>query len=175
MLLLINIFTDALPAMAMAVEPEDPSVVKGRGNAQSSILSSEVMRGVVVQALISTTLLSIVFFYFLPQGIVIARTAVFTLYLFQKALRAFTARSFTRSVFEYGFFTNRLMNIAIPSVFIAWAVMSYVLPGILGLVRLPFFTVSILFGLATILPISEELTKQWNTRVAQRAVATSTD
>jgi P-type Ca2+ transporter type 2C len=175
MLLLINLFTDALPAMAMAVEPEDPSVVKGRGNAQSSILSPVLLRGVVVQALISTTLLSIVFFYFLPQGTEVARTAVFTLYLFQKGLRAFTARSFTRSVFEYGFFTNRLMNIAIPSVFIAWTVMSYALPGILGLVRLPFFTVSILFGLATILPISEELTKQWNARLAQRAVAASTD
>lgn len=162
MLLLINIFTDAAPAMAMAVEPEDPAVIKGRANATSSILSPTLLRGIIVQALLSTALLSGVFFYFLPQGIEIARTAVFTIYLFQKALRGMTARSFTRSILEYGLTTNWMMNIALPTVFIAWWVMCYLFPQVFGMVSLQLSTVAALLGLALLLPIAEELTKKWN-------------
>lgn len=165
MLLLINIFTDALPAMAMAVEPEDPAVVKGRANAQSSILSPTLLRGVIVQAIVSTIIMSLIFFSFLPSGIEVARTAVFTFYLFQKGMRGMTARSFTRSVLEYGFFTNKLMNIALPTVFVAWAVMCYAIPEALGMTRLPLMTTATLFGFALILPLVEEITKWTNSRI----------
>jgi Ca2+-transporting ATPase len=166
MLLLINIFTDAMPAMAMAVEPEDPQVLKGNAMATSRMLSPALLRGVVIQAIVSTVVLSMVFLFSLPLGVVWARTAVFTVYLFQKALRGFTARSFTRSVVQYGFLTNRLMNLAIPSVFGAWAVLSYGVPQFFGLMRLPWQTVAALFGVAMVMPVVEELTKLLNRKMS---------
>jgi RsiW-degrading membrane proteinase PrsW (M82 family) len=76
-----------------------------------------------------------------------------------------TARSFTRSVLEYGFFSNRLMNIALPTVFIAWAVMCYGIPELLGMTRLPLMTTATLLGFALILPLVEEITKWTNSRI----------
>lgn len=163
MLLLINLFTDALPAMAMAVEPEDPSVMKGRGNAQDGILSRMLLTGIVLQAILTTIILSGTFLFFLPYGVDAARTATFTLYLFQKAFRGITARSFTRSVFQYGFFTNKLMNFAVPSVLIAWMVLYFVIPQSIGLVALPNHLLLGLVGLGMLPPLLEELTK-WHRR-----------
>lgn len=163
MLLLINLLTDALPAMAMAVEPEDEGVLKQRATAQShTIMTAEIYRGIVVQALLSTLLLSGVYFWLLPQGVIIARTAVFTLYLFQKALRGFTARSFTKSVFSYGFFSNYLMNWALLSVLVAWAAMTLWLPGTFGMIRLSSDIILILAGLSIFAPVAEEVTKYVN-------------
>jgi Ca2+-transporting ATPase len=163
MLLLINLLTDALPAMAMAVEPEDPKVINKKSSQNShSIMTGEIYRGIVVQAILSTVLLGGVYALLLPQGAEVARTAVFTLYLFQKAFRGFTARSFSKSVLEYGFFTNQLMNVALLIVAVAWVVMTQVVPSIFGMVQPDTKTILILLVLGLIPPVVEEMTKYWN-------------
>lgn len=169
MLLMINILTDALPAMAMALEPEDPDITKRRAEfLPKRIISAEVLRGIVVQAVISTAALSAVFVWALPQGLAWAQTVVFTVYIFQKALRSFTARSFTKSVLEYGPFSNRLMNVAFPLIIAFWWVVVYGLPGIFGTVPLPAATVAVLLPLASVMPVAEELVKVWNRRIVSK-------
>jgi Ca2+-transporting ATPase len=170
MLLLINLFTDALPAMAMAVEPEDPDIVKKKVTQLSQrILTGTIFRGIIVQAILATIMLSGVFAFFLPAGLAVARTAVFTTYIFQKAVRGFTARSFTKSVFQYGFFTNRLMNIALVTVVAAWIGVTQLRPEWFGMVQLPLQTSGALLGVAMVLPVIEELTKLANRRLFSRS------
>jgi Ca2+-transporting ATPase len=169
MLLIINLLTDAMPAMAMAVEPEDPDITKRKIKKQEEgIVSQELLRGVVIQGIVSTTVLSIAFIYFLPQGIEIARTVGFTLFIFQKALRGITARSFTKSVFQYGLFTNALMNLAIPVALIVWFGIVYVAPHIFEVVPLPTQLALGLFGISFIFPLAEELTKKLNSSLLKR-------
>lgn len=169
MLLLINLLTDALPAIAMAVEPEDPQLLKKKSQkAEERILSSSIMKGIGVQGVMSTLLLSVVFWYFLPQGEVVAQTAVFSLYIMQKALRGFTARSLTKSVIEYGFFKNYLMNIALIIVAVTWAVVIYVKPELFNMIQLSSQVILGLFGLALIMPLVEEITKRFNARAEER-------
>lgn len=167
MLLLINLFTDALPAMAMAVEPEDPEIVKRKVHQLSQrILTGEIFRGIVVQALLTTGILSAVFLVFLPQGLDVARTAVFSTYIFQKAIRGFTARSFTRSVLSYGFFTNKLMNIALVVVAAAWVGITHLYPQVFGMTSLSWQTYFGLLLVAVLPAVAEELTKVWNRKLA---------
>lgn len=165
MLLMLNILTDALPAMAMAIEPEDPDITKRRAEfLPKRIISREVVTGILSQALVSTLALGTVFYLSLPQGLIVAQTSVFTVYIFQKALRSFTARSFTKSVFTYGFFSNRLMNIAFPLVIGVWFTMVYLLPGVFSMQPLDLNTVLGLLGIAVLMPITEEIVKAWNRR-----------
>ncbi len=163
MLLLINLFTDALPAMAMAVEPEDQDTVRRKVSQLSNrILTAEIYRGILIQALLTTIVLSAAFAYFLPIGVATARTAVFTLYIFQKALRGFTARSFTKSVVTYGFFTNKLMNVALMTVAIAWLIITYIRPEWFGMNRLAVPQTIGLFVIGLCMPLIEEATKLVN-------------
>jgi P-type Ca2+ transporter type 2C len=171
MLLLINLLTDALPAIAMAVEPEDPDLIKHKPDQESQkVLSSTILRGISIQGIISTLLLSGVFWWLLPAGEILAQTAVFSLYIFQKTLRGFTARSFTRSVLEYGFLSNWLMNIALGLVVITWMVVVLVIPEIFGMTKISSQLIAQLMGMALILPIVEEITKVLNRYVFGKPV-----
>lgn len=165
MLLLINLLTDALPAIAMAVEPEDPDLIKQpQTSHDTKMLSPVILRGIVVQGLLSTLLMAWVYSTFLPQGTAFAQTAVFTFYIFQKALRGFTARSLTKSVIEYGFFTNRLMNLALTIVVLAWLIVVGWIPTVFGMTHLSWSFVGELALLALLMPMAEEMTKFWPVR-----------
>lgn len=164
MLLLINVLTDAAPAMAMAVEPEDPEITKRKVKQETEgIVSKQVVRGIFIQGIVSTVLLGAAFYLaYTTKGIVFAQTVAFTLFIFQKALRGFTARSFTRSVLRYGFFSNYLMNLAIPLALSIWYVTVYVFPSIFSMTSLPLSVITQLFLLALILPALEEIMKKLN-------------
>ncbi|HYD34616.1 MAG TPA: cation-transporting P-type ATPase [Vitreimonas sp.] len=161
MILMINLLTDALPAMAMAVEPEDPELIAKKINElHPSILSPQILRGIAIQGVISTLALAGVFYWLLPQGLVIAQTGTFTLYIFQKALRGLTARSFTRSVLEYGWLSNWLMNWALVSVVVAWFVLVKVIPHWVGMANLQWQLIGVLLAVSLIMPLAEEVTKK---------------
>lgn len=160
MLLIINLLTDALPAMAMGVEPEDTDIVKQKVKKEGeSIVSKEVVRGILVQGLVSTILLTGIFYLFLPMGLVYAQTIAFTFFIFQKVLRGITARSFTKSALSYGIFTNRLMNISLPLVVVVWFVCVFVFPGVFEMESIILTDLVLALLLASILPIVEETTK----------------
>lgn len=163
MLLTINVLTDAMPAMAMAVEPEDPDVTKRKVSKKiEPMLSSTVLRGVTVQGVTATMLIAFVFIKALPYGLVYAQTITFTYFVFHEALRGFTARSFTKSMFTYGVFSNRLMNIAVPSSLVVWAFCVYAVPSLFGTVPLSALAIGEVLILSLIPPVIEEATKLAN-------------
>jgi P-type Ca2+ transporter type 2C len=166
LLLLINVVTDALPAIALAVEPEDPDVTKQKvKKEQERIMSPILLRGVLIQGSVATILGSLLFWFTLPQGIIFAQTAVFTFLIFHESLRGITARSFTKSVFSYGLTTNYLMNLAIPAALGVWAITVYVLPKLFSLAPLPANAVAFIFLYSCIPPVVEEVLKFANRRL----------
>ncbi len=159
-LLIINLLTDAAPAMAMAVERGNTSVMQVPPKpAREGILNKPIYTSIAVQGLVSSILLFIVFYLTLPEGLLYAQTATFTAYIFQKLLRGFTARSLTESVFTYGFFTNKLMLWSIVSGFVIWYCLVYVFNATFQMVALPTNTLLIIATSALIPPITEELFK----------------
>lgn len=163
LLLIINLLTDALPAMAMATEPEDPEITKRKSTKKMErIMSPYVLRGIGIQGIATTILIAYIYTKALSAGIPFAHTIVFTFFVFHESIRGFTARSFTRSVFQYGIFTNTLMNIAVPISLGIWAIIVYVFPNVFGLVPLePGVLLEILL-LSFIPAIVEEITKLGN-------------
>ncbi len=172
MLLIINLLTDAAPAMAMAFEKKDKDIMSQQPrSATEGIINGPIWVSIAVQGMISSAFLFLVFIYCLPLGLVVAQTATFTAYMFQKLLRAFTARSFTRSVFEYGFLSNRFTVIAVVFAFFVWLVMVYGVPGWSGTAPIPSLTLLWLFLLSLIFPVIEEVMKF--TRRKKRSLVTS--
>lgn len=53
------------------------------------------------------------FYYYMPEGIKLARTGVFMIMSFTQLFNVFNLRSLDRSVFDIGFFSNRFINLAL--------------------------------------------------------------
>jgi Ca2+-transporting ATPase len=163
MLLTINVLTDAMPAMAMATEPEDPDVTNKKVSKKvEPMLSPTVLRGITIQGIVATLLIAYVFVKALPYGLAYAQTIVFTFFVFHEALRGFTARSFTKSIRSYGLFSNKLMNIAVPLSLGVWAICVYIIPTLFGTVPLSPLASFELLLLSFIPALVEEATKYAN-------------
>jgi Ca2+-transporting ATPase len=159
-LLIINLLTDAAPAMAMAAEKGDKNVMnKPPKPKNESIITKRIALSTIVLGLISSVYLFAVFIYVLPQGLILAQTATFTAYIFQKLLRAFTARSFDSALWHYGIFTNRLMTISVAIGFTIWGLIVFVFPSIFSMQTLPLPLLFGIIGTSLILPIAEEVLK----------------
>lgn len=159
-LLIINLLTDAAPAMAMAVEQGNASVMAVPPKpANEGILNKNIYISIAVQGLISSVLLFGVFYFTLPHGLLYAQTATFTAYIFQKLLRGFTARSLVDSVFTYGFFTNKLMLWSVLAALLVWFVLVYVFHDLFQMTPLPGNLLFLIFSIALVPPCTEELVK----------------
>ncbi len=116
-LLWLNLVTDALPALALGMEPVEKGIMKEKPrDAKKSIFAdgfatSMVFYGVLVGAI---TLAA----YWLGEYVLsdpntadgIANTMAFATLVFGELTRAFAVRSEKHSIFKIGLFTNKAMN-----------------------------------------------------------------
>lgn len=162
--LLINLLTDALPALAMAMEPEPPRFMKEHATLHyQPLLSTQVQWGIAIQGTVVAVLLGGVFAGFLwwwPNSTLpLARSMVFTTYVWLVIWRCFTARSLTQPIRVYGWFSNKIMNMAIVGVIGSWAVVTYLVPQWFALTALPWYLVVFALALSPIPAAIEALTK----------------
>lgn len=159
-LLIINILTDAAPAMAMAFERTSGSVMTEPPKPKSEpIINRPMWVSIALQGIVSSIFLFGVFYFSLPHGLIFAQTATFTAYIFQKLLRGLTARSFTQSVLRYGIFSNLFMFVSLLFALAVWFVVVYLVPDIFKMQPLPLKQLGIIFGLSLALPVLEEIIK----------------
>jgi P-type Ca2+ transporter type 2C len=108
-LLWINLVTDGLPALALATDPIDPTVLSRpprRPDAQ--LMDPAFVRRLVLTGCLTATVALTAFGYMLhiDGNVVDARSAAFFVLVIDELFRAFSARSDTRTVWELGLLSN---------------------------------------------------------------------
>ncbi|MDR1913276.1 MAG: cation-translocating P-type ATPase [Clostridiales bacterium] len=129
-LLAINLITDAFPAFALGMEEEEEGIMDiPPRNPKTPIVDKRMMISVSIQsiALAAGTLASF-FFAYQRFGLQTGMTACFFTLVLGELLRAYTARSETRSIFKMKIFSNDYLNKCV-LLSIVFLVCSVYLPG----------------------------------------------
>lgn len=110
-ILWINLVTDGLPALALAVDPQDPDLMRQPPrHPQVRILDRERIYRMVVQGLFMAAITIAAFVWCLhgmENDLQRARTLTFTILVFVQLSHAFNCRSDRYSLFRIGFWTNK--------------------------------------------------------------------
>lgn len=128
-LLWINLVTDGLPALALAMEPPEPGLMRRRPRRSDEPMLSWSLGGVVLgQGLLLAAVGSIAFWYGYEQegDLDQARTMTFCVVVYAELLRALAARSRVWTFWQLGLWTN-------PYVFAAVAISALLQVGIIAL------------------------------------------
>jgi len=171
-ILYVNLATDGLPALALAVDPPESDIMqrppRPRGQ---TIFTSPVLRLMVLGGIWSCLVNLGVFIWALNSGrsMLEAQCFVFLTLILIQFFKAFNFRSEKHSLFKIGFFTNRWLLLAI-----FWECIMLSLVVYLPFLQGPFHTYSlgvndwlIVVGLAaTIFPVLEiaKLIVRWRER-----------
>jgi Ca2+-transporting ATPase len=108
-LLWINLVTDGLPALALATDPISPDVLRRPPRrSQAELLDRAFLRLTLLTGFLTASVSLSAFAYelYLDGSLEQARDAAFTTLVFAELLRAFGARSGTRTVWQVGLFSN---------------------------------------------------------------------
>ncbi len=107
-LLWINLLTDSLPALCLAIDPADPAVMSDKPRARDKALAdSSFWRTVAFTGGVVALVVMAVFLFSLHHGSLdIARTHAFTALVFADVLRAFGGRSRFVPVWRISLLTN---------------------------------------------------------------------
>jgi len=153
-ILWMNLITDSLPALGLAMETIEPGVMDKKPRPKTEgIVTGPLLRVMVLQGAFMAACTLIVYaleLYFLNGGIEKARTAAFSVLVLSQMFHVFNCRSEKESVFKIGVFTNRTLNIAVGFIFftqIAVVNIPY-LEGIFKVVRLNGIDWLIVFAMA---------------------------
>ncbi len=107
-LLWINLVTDGLPALCLATDPIDPTVMKRRPRRREEKLTDRGFVGLMIATGVLTSGVALaVYVYSLGQvSQEMARDHAFTTLVYAELLRSFGARSETRSIWQVGLLSN---------------------------------------------------------------------
>ncbi len=112
-ILWINLVTDGFPALALAVDPKDPDVMKRPPrNPQAPLLDRERLLTVGLQGTVMAVATLAVFgitLSVLKDDLPFARTMAFTVLVLVQLLHAFTCRNDRYSLLQIGVTTNRML------------------------------------------------------------------
>jgi Ca2+-transporting ATPase len=136
-ILMVNLTTDGLPALALGVDPKAPDIMaRPPRRPEAGVFTRSVNLLLAVIALWMTLMIVPVFayyFYWNPAGydsyqaaLTRAQTMVFVLIVLFEMVNAFNCRSDIHSVFKVGFFRNRFLVVAVAvSIAVTVAVVQY--------------------------------------------------
>jgi len=112
-ILWINLVTDGVPALALAVEPGDPEVMRRPPRRpKARILDRDRLLIIFAQGLFIAVITVVAFLYCLygmDQNLDRARTLTFTILVVAQLAHAFNCRSDRRSLFQLGLWSNKIM------------------------------------------------------------------
>lgn len=114
-LLLINLVTDGMPAMALSVDPYEPNAMSRKPRKQGSSIWGG-LNAFVIYYPIALTLAALGVFswiYFNGGSLIVAQTATFLVISFFELFQAYTCRSTIYPSASVGFFKNKFLNMAV--------------------------------------------------------------
>jgi len=115
-ILLVNLATDGLPAMALSLEPaEEDIMTRGPRPAKESVFSNGLATTIIFRGCVIglTTLFVFVSFIRLYGDVTIARTAAFTALIFTQLFHVFECKSEHKSLFTIKLFSNPMLILAV--------------------------------------------------------------
>ncbi|RLE98161.1 MAG: ATPase [Thermoprotei archaeon] len=144
-ILWINLVTDALPALGLGLEPEEPGIMERppRGRGEGLISMKRVLAYIGVGAL-TASLTLYMYLTALPLGVVRARTMAFTLFSVGEIIRALAFRSERLPFFKIGLFSNKFLLLSLAaSIALSLAAMYTPLYNLFGLTPLTLSELSL--------------------------------
>lgn len=125
-ILIVNLVTDGLPAIALGLEPPEKDIMKRKPRQQNDsvfsdgLLSKIIFRGIIIAL---TTLAVFTTLYRQTADVDTARTGAFLTLVFTQLLHVFECKSETKNVFTVPYFNNfKLIGAVIISISIVMAV-----------------------------------------------------
>ncbi|CAO3699865.1 unnamed protein product [Rhizopus microsporus] len=128
-ILWINIIMDGPPAQSLGVEPVDPEIMKKPPRSRNAtILTKPLIIRVFSTAIIVTLGTMFVYISEMADGVVTNKdaTMTFTTFVFFDMFNALACRSEKQSIFNIGFFSNKMFNIAVGGSIIAQMAVVYI-------------------------------------------------
>lgn len=170
-LLWINLVTDGIPALCLASDPIDPTVMTQKPRpANESLVNRRFLLMTLGTGCLTALVSFVVFWHALQtESVETARTHAFAVLVFAELLRSFGARSDTRFVWEIGLGTN-LRLLAVVLVSIALQIASHHVEWLGQLLRTTTIPLSdclvlLLFGAIPLIVL--EIGKIWLRRIPQ--------
>ncbi|MEM4336538.1 MAG: calcium-translocating P-type ATPase, SERCA-type [Candidatus Woesearchaeota archaeon] len=114
-ILLINLFTDGLPAIALGFDPYEPDLMSRKPRTKKEQIYKGMWAYIIAYPLIMTLVSLIIFWWVFSTNndIVKAQTAVFLSVVMFEIYQAISCRSLKQPVLKIGIFKNKLLLIAI--------------------------------------------------------------
>ncbi len=115
-ILLMNILTDSLPALALGIEPIEKGIMKRKPRKpDEKIFSKSIMVNMFFVGIIMALGTLVIFWQYLPKGIQYAQTMAFTTLVMFQMFNVLNSKSEKKSLFEVGVFSNKYLIGAIVS------------------------------------------------------------
>ena len=114
-ILLINLVTDGLPAIALGLEPGDDDIMKKPPrDPNESIFSGGLMLTIIVRGLLIafTTLTVFTIIWKMTYSLETARTSIFLTLVFLQLIHVFECKSETKSIFQINHLKNKKLILA---------------------------------------------------------------
>ncbi len=126
-LLVLNLITDGLPALALGLEKGDPDIMDQPPRpVREPIINREMIVGIAVQTVAISAAVLTAFWIGLEAGEAHGRTMAFATLSISELLRAYTSRSERYSLWAIGVFGNKWMQWAVLSSLVILAAIIYV-------------------------------------------------
>ena len=128
-ILWLNLVTDTIPGLGLAVEPGHDSIEDERPkNHKENILNKKVVPLIFIMSFVMIVLTCSIFYYFLPQGLNKARTAAFCVMVMTQLYNSINMRSLNKKISDIGLFSNKYLTFGL--------ILSMIL--LIGVIYIPF-------------------------------------
>lgn len=161
-ILIINLVTDGLPALALGIDPPDEDVMKKKPRSQKEHLFNK--RSVIMLASISLMMFAVTFpiaTFYLKKDVEKARTITFSIIIVYQMFNAFNCKTEERSIFHVNPLNNKWLNISVllSLVILIFMIQSPIIDRYLHLVELTYDEWIIVFAAGSSAIIAGEISR----------------